>query len=66
MPEPTLYMEMSDVARALGLSYSGVYALVMAGRLRPDALSVRGVRYFLPATVEAFRATYKRGHWRRR
>jgi hypothetical protein len=52
---PTLLLETSEVARALGLSYSGVYALIVAGHLRPDAVTGRGLRLFLPSTVQALK-----------
>lgn len=53
---PVQYLEASDVARVLELSYSGVYALVQSGALKPAGVTLRGVRLFLAVQVEELRA----------
>jgi hypothetical protein len=53
--KPTL-LEASDVARILGLSYSGFYVIVKAGKLEPAYVTPRGLRLFIPEAVELFRA----------
>jgi hypothetical protein len=52
---PTL-LEVSDAARMLELSASGVRAAVESGRLLPVALTPRGNRLFSEDDVVAFRA----------
>ncbi len=52
---PTL-LEVSDAARMLKLSASGVRAAVESGRLMPVALTPRGNRLFSEEDIEAFRA----------
>jgi len=51
---PTL-LEMSDVARRLGMSYSGLYMILKAGKLEPTYVTPRGLRLFEPDKIETFR-----------
>ena len=57
IPEGSLpiYLETSDVARVLLMSYSGVRWIVATGRLLPAAVTTRGTRLFAPVDVEALR-----------
>lgn len=50
--EKPAYLEMSDVARALGISSSGVRALIHRGELTADATTERGVGLFTRKQVE--------------
>jgi len=54
MDRPTL-LEMSDVARRLGMSYSGLYMILKAGKLEPAYVTPRGLRLFEPEKIESFR-----------
>lgn len=60
MSDPELLLEMSDVARRLGMSYSGTYALVSRGDLTVYAKTPRGLRLFHPTQVEALAAQRER------
>jgi hypothetical protein len=53
--EPQLLLEASDVARALGLSYSGAMLAVARGDLHPCAITPRKLRLFRPEDVAALR-----------
>jgi len=55
MAEPAKLLESSDVARILGLSYSGVRDLVETGKLNAAFVTPRGVRLFYQAVVDALR-----------
>jgi hypothetical protein len=48
-------LEMSDVARLLEISYSGLYMIVKAGKLEPAYVTPRGLRLFEPNMIERFR-----------
>lgn len=54
--ELALFLEASDVARELGLSYSGIYAMVQSGTLKPVALTKRGIRLFSEEDVAILKA----------
>lgn len=52
---PQRLLEMSDVARMLGLSYSGARLLAEVGKLEPVAVTVRGLRLFKEEDVQRCR-----------
>jgi len=52
---PRVLLESSDAARILGLSYSGVRVLVERGKLKPYAVTPRGVKLFDVGDVNRLR-----------
>jgi hypothetical protein len=54
--EESVFYERGDVARRAGVSSGTVLRDIMLGRIRPVAHTVRGVRLFDAATVDAYLA----------
>lgn len=49
------YLEMADVARAVGLTTDAVTSAVKRGELKPCATTVRGSRLFTRQEVDRYR-----------